>query len=94
MMDLQGPPVWNIEGTALGEKFEEHLKRTSNEQRGPSAGLVCVLCGFPKEKHRPESLAHHSECTLEQFQPGQARGKDVRVHAGLTWRRRRAGDPL
>lgn len=40
---------------------------TSNEQRGPSAGLVCVLCGFPKENHRPESEAHHSECTLEQF---------------------------
>lgn len=29
--------------------------------------LLCSLCGFPKENHRPESQAHHSECTLEQF---------------------------
>ena len=29
--------------------------------------LLCSLCGFPKEKHRPEAEAHHSECTLEQF---------------------------
>jgi hypothetical protein len=28
------------------------------------------------------------------IQPGQARGKGALVHAGLTWSRRRAGEPL
>ena len=30
-------------------------------------GAKCSLCGFTKKNHRPESEAHHSECTLEQF---------------------------
>lgn len=37
------------------------------DEKLPDGVLVCVLCGFPKENHRPESEAHHSECTLEQF---------------------------
>ena len=31
------------------------------------AGRPCAKCGNPKEMHRAESDAHHSECTLEQF---------------------------
>ena len=28
----------------------------------------CKLCGNPKDMHRPEIQAHHSECTLDQFE--------------------------
>lgn len=27
------PPVWNIEGTALGEKFKEHLEKSKQKSK-------------------------------------------------------------
>jgi hypothetical protein len=37
--------------------------------RGPVGDVVatCARCGCSKERHRPEAVAHHSECTLEQY---------------------------
>ena len=34
------------------------------------AAGVCTRCGFPKDRHRSERYAHHSECTLEEFTAG------------------------
>lgn len=34
-----------------------------------SAGPKCAKCGYPRGRHRSESVAHHSECTLEQYVP-------------------------
>ena len=43
-------------------------------QAVPSDTTKCAVCGGPKYLHRAEISAHHSECTLEQFQPVQTKG--------------------
>ena len=34
--------------------------------------LICRKCGFPLSSHRASRLAHHSECTLDEFEPLEA----------------------
>jgi hypothetical protein len=33
--NLNGPPVWNIDGTALGDKFKEHLGKSEPAPAAP-----------------------------------------------------------
>jgi hypothetical protein len=43
-MNEYGPPVWNIEGTALGEKFKEHLAKTKFAILASRCRCDCASC--------------------------------------------------
>jgi hypothetical protein len=43
----------------------------------------CAVCGGPRSRHRAEALAHHSECTLEQYR-AQPEGETDALTAYLT----------